>query len=65
MADKKVFPSVSKIGDISVSDGGLSKREYFALQILVSKPNQNTYYIKMSVEQADLLIHELEETSDV
>jgi len=55
-----IFPTLLKAGNVEKSEGGLTKREYFALQILLNQPNMSEMYIAESVVKADMLLEELE-----
>lgn len=59
--NESVFPITNKVGDVTHSEGGLTKREYFTLKILLTKPNSTDSFIKQSIEEADLLIKMLKE----
>jgi len=51
--NKSVFPILHKAGELVVSEGGITKREYFALQILLSKPNTNSAYMIDAINETD------------
>jgi len=56
MAEDFLFPQAIQAGSVAKTEGGLTKREYFALQILLSKPNQSNHYVDESIKQADDLL---------
>jgi len=64
-----VFPNTIKAGSASLTEGGLTKREYFSVQILSAillNPNNSlptNDCIEYSVNTADELIEELNKKS--
>jgi len=57
--ETSLWPGITTVGDVEVVNGGLTKREYFALQILLTKTNQTKHYAEMAVKEADNLLEEL------
>jgi len=57
--ETSLWPGITTVGDVEVVNGGLTKREYFALQILLVKTNQTKYHTEMAVNEADDLLEEL------
>jgi len=60
MSKELIFPTLLKVGEVELTEGGLTKREYFALQILLTKSNQGLIYRKEAIQEADHFIEELE-----
>ena len=54
-----IFPVFKKAGSVEISNGGLTKREYFALQIFLNQPNMSEVYITESIYKADELLKQL------
>ena len=62
--NESIYPVIRKVGDISLEEGGLTKREYFALQILLNQPNFSSGNINLSIEIADELLNTLKQYKD-
>jgi len=63
--DEMLFPTNMKSGSVELSEGGLTKREYFALQILLVKSNQGLYYRKEAIQEAESFLEELNEDNNL
>jgi len=63
--DEMLFPTNMKSGSVELSKGGLTKQEYFALQILLIKPNQRLCYRKEAIQEAESFLEELNEDNNL
>jgi len=62
--DKFIFPTFMRAGGAELSKGGLTKREYIALQLLLAKSNFSSALMDEAIHQADDFLLKLKAKSN-